>query len=311
MYSAIEADQTDNADEDSPRLLIGTGQAITRNTRQISDLRTMSTQQNIFVYWNMTPLSVDGFPCCPFTLLEVYPLNAAGRKIPGESIVLLKPNVTEYPVNISHIRKELQVQEYMICVRLWHRFAGKERKLDEDCVKTRAVVVEKGDNTVLIVFGIVLGVNAVLLLGAVVLIIIKRRRRTSSFTMKKWWHDVSEILQSQPSRASLESRLTMSTSQRRPSGLSAGSLNNGISVPASPSISHSRLAISTVSGPVMPIGTCAIGNEYTYARCLNNQVYDLFLQRQQHHYCPASRSTNEICTVRNGLFNDPASVVIV
>lgn len=104
--------------ESPPRLLIGAGKAITRNTRRITDIRTDSTVNTINVYWNMTPTSVQGFPCCPFTLIEVYPLNSMGRKIPGESVVLLKPNVTEYRVNVSQIAtEEMGISDYLICIR--------------------------------------------------------------------------------------------------------------------------------------------------------------------------------------------------
>lgn len=182
---------------DPPRLLIASGEAITQNLRRIVDIQTITALNNIYVFWKVTSDSAKAIPCCMFTLLETYPLNNSGRKITGESIVLLKLNTTDYTINTSHILPITGVLEYLICLRLFHRSAGKERKLDETCTKSKFLTAESSSNVVMIVFAAAVAVNILLILGLMLGYVVKYRRTSSGLAVKSWWNDASEALQKQ------------------------------------------------------------------------------------------------------------------
>ena len=232
----------------------------------------------LHVSWKTTPpspssSSVDGISaCCSFTLLSVYPATdyAGPRRsrttATATNVVLLTANVTAYTVHLEPLgdfggvpslsqksdeesgpsmSQKSQVDigaKFVVCVQIWHRNRGVEKKLDESCVSTvlgaDSAASWTSNRKILIIFIVVIGVNLLLILTLVVVRLRQGKPSPLPFSVKKWWKDVSDGLHVEQTASRIEvlqengrgevngglSVVTPTPSR----ALTAGSLNNAM-----------------------------------------------------------------------------------
>ncbi|OQV21377.1 hypothetical protein BV898_04586 [Hypsibius exemplaris] len=184
-------------------------------------------------------LGIAQSACCSFTLLSVYPVSdSSGRtrsSAEDASVVLILPsNITEHTFHASTLREtapngggpslsrnredgpslsqisgsgpslsqKRQTDKYLVCVQIWHRSRGGEKKLDEDCVAAQFLTEDSSgwnsNRNIFIIFIVVIAVNVVLIVTLVLVRHYRRgatRRSALPFAVKKWWKDVSDVLQ--------------------------------------------------------------------------------------------------------------------
>ncbi|GAU96305.1 hypothetical protein RvY_07768 [Ramazzottius varieornatus] len=245
-----------------PRLNIKSRGFITRNSWNVVDLRAVHNLSTIQVSWNLTPTpAADELSCCSTTFLEVYPMDyALGRRVKDEAIqvVMVPFNTSTYQLDTAQIQRRLRLrqtsfrpkittdeyvnlinfQRYVVCIRLWHRLAGKDRIVDESCANTvisPSTSSEDEPSTILIVFIVIILFNILLVLTVVLISRCKKNQTADSenpvlpFTVKKWWKDVSDVLHIQQ-RANIAAQASL-----------FGQVNGGLSVISSNSTTPSLL----------------------------------------------------------------------
>ena len=123
-------------------------------------------------------------------------------------MVLLKANITSYVLNISRSN----ATEYLVCVRLWHRVRGQDRKLDDGCIRSRAPGADSSTNHMVVIFAVVVAVNVTLIvtLVAVKMVRLGKTRATGNFAIRKWWTDLTDLLQA-GGRSDLSGRSSVTT----------------------------------------------------------------------------------------------------